>query len=126
MLAANWSHPLPGGVWRAVFFGFSAAMLGVSGFESSANFIEEQKPGVFPKTLRNMWAIVAVFNPAISLLALSLFPLSTITSHTEDLLAHMGFIAAGPWLRTAVSIDAVLVLSGAVLTSYVGVTGLVR
>ena len=34
--------------------------------------------------------------------------------------------AAGPWLVYWVSIDAVLVLSGAVLTAYVGVTGLVR
>jgi hypothetical protein len=29
--------------------GFSAAMLGISGFESSANFVEEQEQGVFPK-----------------------------------------------------------------------------
>ena len=38
----------------------------------------------------------------------------------------MGETAAGRWLGVWVSIDAVLVLSGAVLTSYVGVTGLVR
>jgi hypothetical protein len=38
----------------------------------------------------------------------------------------MGDVAFGPVLRIWVSIDAVLVLSGAVLTSYVGVTGLVR
>ena len=101
-------------------------MLGISGFESSANFIEEQKPGVFPKTLRNMWAVVAFFNPAISLLALSLLPLPEITGHPEDLLARMGLVASGPWLQTMVSLDAVLVLSGAVLTSYVGVTGLMR
>jgi amino acid transporter len=126
ILAQNWSHPLPGGAARAVFFGFSAAMLGISGFESSANFIEEQKPGVFPKTLRNMWAIVAVFNPIISVLALSLLPLAAITASPEDLLAHMGLVGSGVWLQKWVSIDAVLVLSGAVLTSYVGVTGLVR
>jgi hypothetical protein len=30
------------------------AMLGVTGFETSANFVEEQKPGVYPRTLRNM------------------------------------------------------------------------
>jgi len=29
-------------------------MLGVTGFETSANFVEEQKPGVYPRTLRNM------------------------------------------------------------------------
>jgi len=42
------------------------------------------------------------------------------------MLAQMGGLSAGNWLRTLVSIDAVLVLSGAVLTSFVGVTGLVR
>jgi len=126
IFALNWQQATPGGAWHAIFFGFCAAMLGISGFESSANFIEEQKPGVFPKTLRNMWAIVAIFNPLISLLALSLMPLATIQGHTDDLLAHLGFVAAGPWLRTVVSVDAVLVLSGAVLTSFVGVTGLMR
>jgi hypothetical protein len=34
---------------RAAFFGFSAAMLGISGFESSANFVEAQAGGAFPE-----------------------------------------------------------------------------
>lgn len=126
MLAANWHQPTSTGAWHAIFFGFAAAMLGISGFESSANFIEEQQPGVFPKTLRNMWAIVSIFNPVISLLALSLLPLRAIAGHPGDLLAHLGLVASGRWLSSVVSVDAVLVLSGAVLTSYVGVTGLMR
>jgi amino acid transporter len=101
-------------------------MPGISGFESSANFIEEQNEGVFPKTLRNMWLAVAVFNPLISLLAIGLLPLTQVGLHKEDLLAEMGIISAGRWLQVSVSVDAALVLSGAVLTSYVGVTGLVR
>jgi len=132
-----------GGLARALFLGFASAMLGISGFESSANFIEEQKPGVFPKTLRNMWAAVSVFNPLISLLSLGILPLLVIQTGNDgaplnDLLARManeaihrltGVEAAsddGTWLGVIVSVDAVLVLSGAVLTSFVGVTGLVR
>ena len=47
----NWSLPVStGSVSTALFLGFSAAMLGISGFESSANFVEEQEPGVFKKT----------------------------------------------------------------------------
>ena len=126
VFVANWQVPAPGGLAKSLFFGFSAALLGISGFESSANFIEEQKPGVFPKTLRNMWVAVAFFNPVISLLSLGLVPLADFSVHREDLLAHMGTLSAGPWLNTWVSVDATLVLSGAVLTSYVGVTGLVR
>jgi hypothetical protein len=48
----NWHLPVKSGsLVTALFLGFSAAMLGISGFESSANFVEEQQPGVFPKTL---------------------------------------------------------------------------
>ncbi|QPH40595.1 APC family permease [Pedobacter endophyticus] len=121
----NWNLPVrSGGFTAALFFGFSAAMLGISGFESSANFVEEQKPGVFPKTLRNMWGVVTFFNPVIALLALSIIPLTTIDAHKESLLSFMGETAGGSWLSYLISIDAVLVLSGAVLTSFVGVTGL--
>ncbi|MBW2522877.1 MAG: APC family permease [Deltaproteobacteria bacterium] len=127
-LIANWHTPPPSGVLPAIVFGFAAGLLGISGFESSANFIEEQKPGVFPKTLRNMWIAVAIFNPLISVLAMGLIPLSEVEPHKGDFLAHMGVVATGgsSWLQRWVSIDAVLVLSGAVLTAYVGVTGLIR
>ena len=122
---SNWHLPVTsGGVATALFLGFSAAMLGISGFESSANFVEEQKPGVFPKTLRNMWGVVSFFNPVIALLALAVLPMTEISHHQESLLSFMGEKAGGSWLGHLIVIDAVLVLSGAVLTSYVGVTGL--
>lgn len=143
-MLANWNTPLDrwptprsGGVMIALFFGFSAAMLGISGFESSANFIEEQRPGVFPKTLRNMWIAVAIFNPLISFLSLGVLPMSEIEMHKEALLSKMGHhsimrLTGGTEQRLSdlvaawISLDAVVVLSGAVLTSYVGVTGLMR
>ena len=101
-------------------------MLGISGFESSANFVEEQEDGAFPKTLRNMWLAVTVLNPGMAILALALVPVPEIREvYENNLLSHMGELTGGGWLRTLVSIDAVLVLSGATLTSFVGVTGLV-
>jgi amino acid transporter len=126
LLVENWHLPSVHSVPHALFFGFAAAMLGISGFESSANFIEEQQEGVFPKTLRNMWIAVAIFNPLLSLLSLGLLPLAEIQEVPPDLLARMGDVAVGRPLALLVSADAVLVLSGAVLTSFVGVTGLVR
>jgi len=121
----NWHQPIPSGsLVDALFFGFSAAMLGISGFESSANFVEEQQEGVFPKTLRNMWVVVSFFNPVIALLALCILPMAVIKGHGESLLSFMGLSTSGEWLSWVISIDAVLVLSGAVLTSYVGVAGL--
>lgn len=125
-LFANFKNPMEGSITTALFFGFAAAMLGISGFESSANYVEEQKAGVFPKTLRNMWIIVTVFNPLIAFLALAIIPIATIGNHEETLLSFLGQTAGGNWLFYVISIDAVLVLSGAVLTSFVGVGGLVE
>lgn len=131
----NWSTPPIRSNMIDIFFGFCTGLLGVSGFETSANFIEEQKPGVFAKTLRNMWVAVAFFNPCLSLLALAMVPLRcgpgvnqciSDPSVQRVLLSVMGQRAAGRWLGILISADAFLVLAGAVLTSYVGVTGLVR
>lgn len=122
----NFSLPVKGGVTQALFFGFAAAMLGISGFESSANFVEEQQKGVFRKTLRNMWIVVTVFNPLMAFLALSILPMEETIQHQEALLSHLGLVSGGKWLSIIISADAALVLSGAVLTSYVGVTGLVQ
>lgn len=127
VLYANSSLPIKeGSILTALFFGFSAAMLGISGFESSANFVEEQKKGVFPKTLRNMWIVVTIFNPLMAFLALAVIPMDSIVNNKEALLSYMGGLSAGHWLSVMISVDAALVLSGAVLTSFVGVTGLVE
>lgn len=123
---ANFKLPVKGSLLTALFFGFSAAMLGISGFESSANFIEEQEKGVFPKTLRNMWLAVSIFNPVIALAIIAVLPLSSVAQNQESLLSHLGNHTAGNWLGTLVSIDAVMVLSGAVLTSFIGVSGLMK
>ncbi len=122
----NLATPVEGGLVTALFFGFSASLLGISGFESSANFVEEQAEGVFPKTLRNMWVVVTVFNPGIALLALALVPIRHVGAHQEALLAHLGNLSGGIWFAELISLDAALVLSGAVLTSFVGVNGLIR
>lgn len=126
ILIENFKMPVGGSIGMALFFGFSAAMLGISGFESSANYVEEQKKGVFPKTLRNMWIVVSVFNPLLAFLALSIVPIETVNENQEALLAFLGNVSGGNWLSILVSIDAALVLSGAVLTSYVGVGGLME
>ncbi len=126
LLWVNLTTPDNHGFGRAIFFGFCAAMLGISGFESSANFVEEQAEGVFPKTLRNMWIAVSVLNPVMAMLALSVIPLGDVGVYKEALLAEIGTRAGGPWLAHIISVDAALVLSGAVLTSFVGVNGLVH
>jgi len=125
-LQLNMSTPTSDGLGMALFFGFSVSLLGISGFESSANFVEEQAEGVFPLTLRNMWIAVSFFNPAMALLALTIVPIADVGAHQHALLTHLGNRIGGEWLGYTVSIDAALVLSGAVLTSFIGVNGLVH
>lgn len=119
----HWSKQPP--FMEAIFFGFSSAMLGVSGFETSANFVEEQKPGVFPKTLTNMWISVSIINISMPIFAICVLPLDDLIGHKSAYaVAELAHRAAGPLMRDVVAIDALLVLSGSVLTSYVGVCGL--
>ncbi|HZE20772.1 MAG TPA: APC family permease, partial [Desulfobaccales bacterium] len=123
----NWQSLTQEVHWpTALFFGVSASLLGVSGFESSANFVEQQQPGVFRLTLRNMWLAVLIFNPLISLVALQILPVGEIVKHHDDLLSFVGLLTGGRPLHALIVIDAGLVLSGAVLTSFIGVTGLVH
>lgn len=128
ILFSNWGHQSENSIWYAIFFGFAASMLGVSGFESSANFVEEQQKGVFPKTLKNMWVIVSIINPLMAVFALSLFAIPVLQSadYQNTLLVQMGEFVGGDWVAAVIAIDAFLVLSGAVLTSFVGVTGLLE
>ena len=131
-------------MWTALFYGFSSAMLGVSGFETSSQFVEEQAPGVFPKTLRNMWAGVMFFNPLLSLISFSALTVQEIMDHKATVLARTAYVL-GKWIQSdifhlpneaygdfgayfskLVSIDAFIVLAAALLTSFVGINGLIR
>jgi amino acid transporter len=113
-----------GGIMMALYLAFSASLLGVSGFESSANFVEEQDTGVFRKTLRNMLIGVAIFNPLIALVVVNSMPYETIVASKDFLLSNAAQVLGGDMYRYMIVADAFLVLSGAVLTSFVGVSGL--
>lgn len=130
-----------GGILTALFYGFSSAMLGVSGFETSSQFVEEQAPGVFPKTLRNMWAGIMIFNPLLSLISFSALQMSEIMDNTDTVLARTAQVVGqwiqaefsipdqyklGPAFSTLVSLDAFIVLAAALLTSFIGINGLIR
>lgn len=127
ILYENFKYGLVGSDWvKSIFLGYAVALLGISGFESSANFIEEQKKGVFPKTLKNMWLAILFFNPIIAFLAIGMVPISQVETLGEGFLSHLGGMAIAPWFSIWISINAFLVLSGAVLTSFVGIGGLIK
>lgn len=76
-----------------------------------------------------MWWSVAIFNPLISLLSLGVLPLAgpdSIIANKNTVLAEMGLAVGGSVMQTVVALDAFIVLSGAVLTAYVGFIGLIR
>ncbi|RKO89608.1 amino acid transporter [Blyttiomyces helicus] len=127
VLTANWSEPTPSGNTALdIFYGFCVGMLGVTGFETSANYIEEQKPGVFPKTMRNMSYLVLFFNPVITFLALGVLSRETIVANQNNVLSILGAVTIGYGMQVAVAVDAVIVLCGGVLTAFVGVVGLIH
>lgn len=109
-----------------LFLGFSSSLLGVSGFESSANFVEEQQKGVFKKTLRNMLLGVVIFNPIIAFICLNISAIPDIKSFSDFLLADEAKIIGGHIFQYIVVLDAFLVLCGAVLTGFIGVSGLIN
>ena len=114
------------GLITTLALGFSASLLGVSGFESSANFVEEQKKGTFRKTLRNMLIGVTIFNPLIALVVLNSMSIHAAGTADNFLLAEAARVVGGKWFSYAISLDAFIVLWGAVLTSFVGVSGLMH
>jgi len=69
---------------------------------------------------------VFLLNPIIAVATLGVVDLPTIISSAANILSVVGERAAGSWLRLLVSIDAIMVLSGGVLTAYVGVAGLIK
>jgi hypothetical protein len=75
-----------------------------------------------------MWIAVTIFNPLISFLSLCVLPIGVISDPetNQNLLSQMGGRAGGRWLEILLSLDAATVLCGGVLTSYVGIIGLIR
>jgi len=113
---------------KAIYYGFAAAALGASGFESSSNFISEQRPGVYVKTIRNMHALSSFFNvlmPLFCVLLVDFKGAMDTTGLMNTILSRLAFRLGGRPLQIALCIDAFCVLCGGVLTSYVGVTGLI-
>lgn len=109
----------------ALFYGFSIGLLSATGIETSSNYIEEQRPEVFAKTIWNMWLSLAIFFPMLALFVIMVIPLSAAPSVQSFILSVLADRVGGTWLKWLVVLDAVLVLCAGVLTGFVGIQGLV-
>lgn len=113
-------------VAKAIFLGVGACSLGVSGFEASSGFISEQRKGVYLKTLRNMHLLALFFNTIIPLCCVFHLniPAAMAAGRLTTSLSELAFVLGGRWLQIVVCVDSFLVLSGGVLTAYVGTIGI--
>jgi amino acid transporter len=67
-----------------------------------------------------------IFNPAITAAVIGIVDLPTVVNSANNILSVVGERAGGGALRTLVTIDAISVLCGGILTAYVGVIGQIK
>jgi amino acid transporter len=107
--------------------GFAAAFLGITGFESAAQIVEQLKTPTW-RTLKQIYLcvviLVGITAPLTSLLCLSLLDAQQIESFKNSLLSGLAFVEGGKQLLIILVVDAALVLFAAVNTAYVGCIGL--
>lgn len=108
--------------------GVCIGLLGVTGFESAENYIEDLKPNTFPKVMNNMFGFLLALNTPMTLLVTVLVPVPIIKENAANAVSVLGEYAAGGqhWLRIWIMIDAVIVLCAGVLTGLIGAIGLVQ
>jgi amino acid transporter len=112
-----------------VIHGFAAAFLGITGFESAAQIIEELEEPVL-KTVKKLYqavvVLVSITAPLISFLCIAILSESEIIENKDSLLSALGFKIGGRILMVIVVVDAMLTLFAAVNTAFVGFIGLAK
>ncbi|KAI7908274.1 amino acid permease-domain-containing protein [Cokeromyces recurvatus] len=108
--------------------GVCIGLLGVTGFESAENYIEDLSHGTFPKVMDNMFRFLLALNAPMTLFVTVLVPIPIIQENAAHAVSILGEYAAGGhrWLRLWIMIDAVIVLCAGVLTGLIGAIGLVQ
>lgn len=113
--------------WPLIAYGFAAAFLGITGFESAAQIIESMKrPQI--KTLEKLYktVILAVSftAPLISFTCLALLTSEEIHQNMDHLLSGLAYKLGGNPLKTLLVINAGFTLFAATNTALVGFVGL--
>ena len=110
-----------------VVYGFAGAFLGITGFESAAQIVEELQAPVMAtvrKLYKTVVILVSLTAPAISLLCVLILTENEILNNKEFLVSAVAEKLGGRPLLTIIVIDATLTLFGAVNTAFVGFIGL--
>ena len=113
--------------WPLLAYGFAAAFLGITGFESAAQIIESLKRPQM-KTLEKLYktVIIAVSMtaPLISFVCLALLTPTEVNDNINYLLSGLTYKIGGQPLKTLLVINACFTLFAATNTSLVGFIGL--
>ncbi|NQZ00182.1 MAG: APC family permease [Bdellovibrionales bacterium] len=110
-----------------LMYGFAAAFLGITGFESAAQIVEELEQPVL-KTVRMLYRTVVILvsatAPLISLLCLLLLTPEEVDLNIDYLLSGLAGKLGGKTLLVIIVVDATLTLFAATNTAFVGFIGL--
>lgn len=132
VLSTNWHAAQPSSavdVAKQIFFGVSIGFLAYTGlalkkrktlmigFELTPSYVEDVRPGAFPKVLRNLWIMSFSQLTLMMLLVWAVVPYPEIQSYPNNILSILAQQAVGgKWLRYIVVTDAVLVLCASIFT----------
>ena len=112
-------------ILRKLFDGYCVGMLGCTGFETAANFVEEVRPGCFAKIMRNLWWMIALVNAPAMFILIAVLPIQDLADAPVSAWAIVAHHVGGNPLRIILVVDAVLILCGGMLTANIGISGLV-
>ena len=120
------SYPRPL-TWATLAYGFSAAFLGITGFESAAQIVETlERPALL--TVRKLYKaviiLVSVTAPVVSLMCLTILTPEEVDGNINYLLSGLAEKIGGRFLLTLIVIDATLTLFSATNTAFIGFIGL--
>ena len=108
-------------------YGFAAAFLGITGFESAAQIVETlEHPTLL--TVRKLYKVVIVLvsvtAPVISIMCLTVLTPEEVDGNINYLLSGLADKIGGKFLLTIIVIDATLTLFAATNTAFIGFIGL--
>ena len=113
--------------FNLIVYGLAAGFLGITGFESAAQIVEElEQPALKTVKLlyRTVVVLVSLTAPVISFLCLALLTQDEVTGNLDSLLSVLCEKLGGRFLLTVIVIDATLTLFAATNTAFVGFIGL--
>ncbi len=112
---------------QGAILGFASAFLGITGFESAAQIVEEvERPTHvnIRKVYLTIVLLVSFTAPVSSLLCLVLLPDADLIHYKDNLLSGLAMHLGGRPMLIALVMNACLTLFAAVNTAYAGATGL--